>query len=155
MPSPYDLVDLADLKSWLDLASTDDDDLLGRLITQVSRATLAFLDRANILPARFVEIRDGRNDIEIVLRQWPVTSLAVAHHRRRGDCRARRRSLPAARARAAMCSKRRRLRRRGICSGWRCVAGCFNAGVQNIDVTYTAGYQVSSEAAVVPSSSAL
>ncbi len=28
MPSPYDLVDLADLKTWLDLTSTDDDDFL-------------------------------------------------------------------------------------------------------------------------------
>ena len=77
MSSPYDLVSLADLKTWLDLASTDDDALLGRLITQVSRATLGFLDRGNILPARIVETRDGRNDTEIVLRQWPVTSIVA------------------------------------------------------------------------------
>ena len=154
MPSPYDLVDLADLKSWLDLASTDDDDLLGRLITQVSRATLAFLDRANILPARFVEMRDGRNDIEIVLRQWPVTSLAsllidgvaiaAAPPLVAGGPRQSGYVLEA--PEAAPPGHMQRLALRGR---------LFNAGVQNIDVTYTAGYQVSSEVAVVPSSSAL
>lgn len=151
MPSPYDLVDLADLKSWLDLASTDDDDLLGRLITQVSRATLAFLDRANILPARFVEIRDGRNDIEIVLRQWPVTSLAsllidgvaiaAAPPLVAGGPRQSGYVLEA--PEAAPPGHMQRLALRGR---------LFRAGVQNIDVTYTAGYQVSSEVAVVPSS---
>jgi hypothetical protein len=150
MPSPYDLVDLADLKSWLDLTSTDDDDLLGRLITQVSRATLAFLDRANILPARFFEVRDGRNDTEIVLRQWPVTSLAslsidgvaitAAPPLVAGGPRQSGYVLEA--AEAAPPGHMQRLALRGR---------LFTAGVQNIDVTYTAGYQVSSEAAIVPS----
>ena len=45
MASPYDLTDLADLKSWLDVQSTEDDDLIGNLITQVSRAILTYCDR--------------------------------------------------------------------------------------------------------------
>ena len=150
MPSPYDLVDLADLKTWLDLVSDDDDDLLGRLITQVSRATLAFLDRANILPMRFIEVRDGRNDSEIVLRQWPVTALAsltidgvvisaapplVARGPRQSGY-----VLEA--AEAAPPGHMQRLALRGR---------LFNAGLQNVDVTYVAGYQVTLEAAVVPS----
>jgi hypothetical protein len=40
MASPFDLVSLADLKCWLDVAGTDDDVLLARLITQISRAIL-------------------------------------------------------------------------------------------------------------------
>ncbi len=147
--SPFDLVSLADLKTWLDLASTDDDALLGRLITQVSRATLAFLDRGNILPARVVETRDGRNDTEIVLRQWPATSIAAlsidgaaiapapplvagSPHRSGYLLEAAERAPPGHMQRLAL---RGRL---------------FTAGVQNICVAYTAGYQVSAEPAVVP-----
>ncbi|MDR3407072.1 MAG: hypothetical protein P4L68_01075 [Methylovirgula sp.] len=149
MSSPFDLVSLADLKTWLDLASTDDDALLGRLITQVSRATLAFLDRGNILPSRIVETRDGRNDTEIVLRQWPVTSIAAltidgipiapapplvagGPHRSGYLLETAENAPPGHMQRLAL---RGRL---------------LTAGVQNICVTYTAGYQVSAEPAVVP-----
>ena len=38
MASPFDLVSLANLKSWLDITGTDDDVLLAQLITQISRA---------------------------------------------------------------------------------------------------------------------
>lgn len=150
MPSPYDLCALADLKTWLDLASDDDDDLLGRLITQVSRATLAFLDRANILPAQLVEARDGRNDSEIVLRQWPVTSLAsltidgvaiaAAPPLVAGGPHQSGYVLEA--AEPAPPGHMQRLALRGR---------LFTAGVQNVAVTYTAGYQVSAEAVAVPS----
>jgi hypothetical protein len=149
MPSPFDFVSLADLKAWLDLASGDDDALLGRLITQVSRATLAFLDRANILPTRFVETRDGRNDTEIVLRQWPVTSVATLSID--GAAIAPAPPLVAGAphqsgylleaADSAPPGHMQRLALRGR---------LFTAGVQNICVTYTAGYQVSAEPAVVP-----
>ena len=150
MSSPFDLVDLADLKAWLDLASPDGDALLGRLITQVSRATLGFLDRANILPQQIVETRDGRNDTEIVLRQWPATALtslvvdgvtiAPAPPLVAGGPRQSGYVLEA--AEAAPPGHMQRLALRGR---------FFTAGVQNVIVTYTAGYQVAAEAAVVPS----
>ncbi len=149
MSSPYDLVSLADLKTWLDLASTDDDALLGRLITQVSRATLGFLDRGNILPARIVETRDGRNDTEIVLRQWPVTSIvalsidgaAIAPAPPLVAGSPHRSGYLVEAAEPAPPGHMQRLALRGR---------LFTAGVQNISVIYTAGYQVLAEPAVVP-----
>ncbi len=149
MSSPYDLVSLADLKTWLDLASTDDDALLGRLITQVSRATLGFLDRGNILPARIVETRDGRNDTEIVLRQWPVASItalsidgaAIAPAPPLVAGNPHRSGYLLEATEPAPPGHMQRLALRGH---------LFTAGVQNIRVTYMAGYQVLAEPAVVP-----
>ncbi len=61
MASPSDLVNLADLKTWLDIAGDDDDPLLSQLITQISRAILNVLDRFSILPAPYTETYDGGN----------------------------------------------------------------------------------------------
>jgi hypothetical protein len=151
MSSPFDLVSLADLKTWLDLASTDDDALLGRLITQVSRATLAFLDRGNILPARVVETRDGRNDTEIVLRQWPVTSIAALSID--GAAIAPAPPLVAGSPhRSGYLLETTEMAPPGHMQRLALRGRLFTAGVQNICVAYTAGYQVSAEPAVVPAS---
>ena len=59
MASPFDLVTLADLKSWLGITGIDDDVLLARLITQISRAIFGVIDRPAILPSAYTETRDG------------------------------------------------------------------------------------------------
>jgi hypothetical protein len=149
MPSPFDLVALADVKAWLDVTTDDDDELLGNLITQVSRATLAVLDRAAILPATYVETRDGANDTEIMLRQWPVTSIASLVADGNGIAPAPPLVAGASRqsgyileaADLAPPGRMQRLALRGR---------NFPSGVQNVIVTYTAGYQVAAEAASVP-----
>src|SRR5215470_7470603 len=76
MASPFDLVSLSDLKSWLDITATNDDSLLGTLITQFSRAILNVIDRPAILPQAYTETYDGRGDVSIMLRQWPVTTIS-------------------------------------------------------------------------------
>jgi hypothetical protein len=146
-----DLVALADVKAWLDVTTGDDDDLLNRLITQVSRATLAFLDRAAILPATYVETRDGANDSEVMLRQWPVTSIAslaidgvaIAPAPPLVPGTPRQSGYVLEPADLAPPGHMQRLALRG---------GIFPAGVQNVIVTYSAGYQVTSEPASVPAS---
>ena len=65
MASPFDLVSLADLKSWLGITGTEDDVLLARLITQISRAVFNVIDRPAILPSAYTEIYDGGNDVSI------------------------------------------------------------------------------------------
>jgi hypothetical protein len=151
MASPFDLVALADVKAWLDVTTDDDDDLLGSLITQVSRASLAYLGRAAILPATYVETRDGANDTEIVLRQWPVTAIsaltidgvtiAPAPPLTAGGSRQSGYVLEA--ADLAPPGHMQRLALRGK---------IFPRGLQNVTVIYSAGYQVTSEPASVPAS---
>jgi hypothetical protein len=149
MPSPSDLVTLADLKAWLDVQSDDDDVLLGTLITQVSRTILTLLDRAAILPTLHHETRDGGNETALVLRQWPVTellSLSIngiviepASPLLPGGARMSGYVLePASYAPPA---RMQTLALRGK---------FFLAGVQNISITYKAGYQISNEPALVP-----
>ena len=55
MASSYDLASLSNVKSWLDIAGSDDDVLLSQLITQISRAILNILDCPSILPTTYAE----------------------------------------------------------------------------------------------------
>lgn len=149
MASPYDLVDLADLKAWLDVQSSDDDTLLGNLITQISRTILTLLDRASILPAIHAETRDGGNETALVLRQWPVsaiqslvidgTVIAAASALVPGGARTPGYVLEP--ASMAPPGRMQKLALRGK---------LFLAGVQNIAISYQAGYQISAEPALVP-----
>jgi hypothetical protein len=149
MASPYDLVDLADLKSWLDVQSDDDDGLLGALITQISRTILTLLDRASILPTLHEETRDGGNEVALVLRQWPVTSIvslsingtmiAPASPLVPGGARTPGYVLEP--ASYAPPGRMQRLALRGK---------LFLGGMQNISVAYRAGYQISNEPGLVP-----
>ena len=138
------LASLADCKAWLSLASTADDALLLALIGDVSRAVLADLGRAAVLPTTFVDTLDGGGASAIALRQWPVTRVL--------SCLVE--GLPLALspspaqpgivldgADAAPPGTMQRVFRRG---------GVFPAGAQNVSVTYRAGYEILGEAAVVP-----
>lgn len=148
MGSPNDLACLPDLKSWLAVSGADDDVLLEMLISRTSRAILTYLDRPSILPDIYVERFDGGNEISILLRQWPVTSVVA--------CTIDGVSIPPSDGFGAAASmgyvfdpaealspgRMQRLSLRG---------GQFTYGVQNISVTYYAGYQVTNEGGVVPS----
>lgn len=148
MASSDDLVGLADFKAWLDMQSDDDDTLLATLITQTSRTILTYLDRASVLPAVHTETRDGANESAIVPRQWPVTSIlsltidgtniAPASSLSGGSWTSGYVLEPASHAPPGRMQK---LALRGK---------CFSAGVQNIVISYQAGYQVTGEPALVP-----
>lgn len=149
MSSSFDLAQLADLKAWLDLQASDDDALLARLVTQTSRTILSYLDRPMILPATYTETRDGGAETALILQQWPVVSIT--------SCIVDGRSVPAAMppdadgppgagfalepAQQAPPGRMQQLALRGF---------CFRPGVQNIVITYRAGYQISGEMALVP-----
>ena len=147
-----DLAVLADVRTWLSGSSgltTSDDALIGRLITDISGAIYAYLSRRSLLPAQFAERYDGNGKGRLYLRNYPVfsiaslvigeTAIAAAPTPGAGvswqsgylldlwD------GLPPGRTQA--------LDLRGH---------CFWAGRQNVLVTYSAGYQVSAEAATVP-----
>jgi hypothetical protein len=149
MASPFDLVSLANLKCWLDITATDDDVLLAGLITQISRAILNFLDRPGILPQAYTDIYDGGNDVSISLRQWPVISitscivngvvippsppLVGGANTQVGYVL----DPPAVVPPGAM--QRLSLRRY-----------LFTSGIQNITISYSAGYQITNESVIIP-----
>jgi Phage gp6-like head-tail connector protein len=151
MASPFDLVSLADLKSWLGITATDDDVLLARLITQISRAIFNVIDRPAILPSAYTETYDGGNDASIMLRQWPVTGVT--------SCVVDGVAIPPSPPLVAGASAQigyvldtsdrappgamQRLSLRGF---------LFTCGVQNVTISYRAGYQITNESVVSPTS---
>lgn len=150
MASPFDLANLGDLKRWLDVAGTDDDDLLAALITRLSRAILNVLDRPSILPTIYNEEHDGACRKAIVLRQWPVISMF--------SCSVNGISIPASPALGSGVPAQPgyvldppeigppgRMQRLSL------RFADFGSGVQNVRLSYSAGYQITNEAALVPS----
>lgn len=149
MASRFDLASLADVKTWLDVAGEDDDILLSQLITQISRAILNVLDRSSIAPSVYAETYDGGNDVSILLRQWPVNAIL--------SCSVNGVAIPPSPplsggaglaagyildpSDAAPPGRMQRLSLRGH---------VFASGLQNVAISYAAGYQIASEGAVIP-----
>ncbi len=151
MASRFDLVSLTALKNWLGITGTDDDVLLARLITQISRAIFNVIDRPAILPSAYTETYDGGNDVSIMLRQWPVTGVS--------SCIVDGVAIPPSPPLVAGASTQsgyvldnsdaappgapQRLSLRGY---------LFTCGLQNVTISYSAGYQITNESAVIPTS---
>jgi hypothetical protein len=76
-PNPIDLTTLAALKAWLGVTVNTSDDMLQQTITNCSRFILSWLSRS-ILPATYSERYDGIGNRRLILRQWPVISIAQA-----------------------------------------------------------------------------
>lgn len=157
-----DLAQLADLKAWLAGSSgigATDDGTCARLITDVSGLIYAYLGRPSLLPRTVNERYDGNGKRRLYLRQYPVASIASLTI---DDV-----AIPAAPTPSAGSAWPQ--------SGYLLepwdgappggiqaidlygsfVFGqptrSFVGGRQNISVSYTAGYQVTGEAAAVPS----
>ncbi|MET7242494.1 hypothetical protein ABZT49_03940 [Methylobacterium sp. EM32] len=142
-PNPSDLVRLADLRA---VPDPDTDPALQRLITAVSRTILSAINRPSILPHSYTETREvGRHGL--LLRAYPVTRVdAVA---------------------VAGVSVRPLVPGSGLLAGYEIDPADeappgrpqmlrFGTGTPlgfagaRATVTYTAGYQVTAEAALVP-----
>jgi hypothetical protein len=145
-----DLVQLAAVKSWCGVTTTNDDALLATLITQISRGVYNYINRSFLLPTNVVEFYDGNGHRQLLLRNWPVgaiTSLTID-----GDI------IPAAPALVANAPLQagyvleasddqppgamQQLFLRG--------AYRFRKGRQNICVAYRAGYEILGEAQTIP-----
>jgi hypothetical protein len=150
MASPFDLVSLAELKNWLDVAGTDDDVLLKGLITQISRAILNVIDRPGILPSVYTEIRDGGNDVSIMLRHWPVIGVS--------SCIVDGVAIPpspplfaGASAQMGYVLDPSNVAPPGAMQRLSLRRFLFTYGLQNVTISYSAGYQITNESAVIPS----
>ncbi|WP_158810113.1 hypothetical protein [Beijerinckia sp. L45] len=148
MPSPHDLTTLAALKTWLGVASGGDDDLLAGLITDISLAIAADLGRS-VTPTVYTETRDGSGERSIVLRQWPVTEILTFTIDDRPASFAATPAAYGSQVFAAIldigdpgppgCMQRLSLR-----------SGVMPHGIQNVAITYRAGYEIAGENAVIP-----
>ena len=128
IPGTDDLATLADVKSWLSIATgnTNSDAVLTRLITAVSRVIETYLSR-KIKTANYVETRNGNGRTSIMLRNYPLTAIA--------SIAVDGMTVPA--------------RLSPLSSGYVFddsmiyLSGyAFNRGYQNIQVLYTAGYDI-------------
>jgi len=74
-----DLAVLADVKLWLGIptATTADDALLSKLITNVSADFLNQINRPSLVPsANYTETRNGNGTPTLATKQWPINSVA-------------------------------------------------------------------------------
>lgn len=142
-PNPYDLVQLSDLRATPD---PDTDPALQRQITAVSRTILTAINRASILPRAYVETYDvGRAGL--LLRAYPVTrvdsvslgGLVVKPSVPGSGLQAGYEVDPA----DEMPPGRPQMLRLGP-------GVSLYAGAPRVTVSYTAGYQVTAEPAMVP-----
>jgi hypothetical protein len=149
MVSPNDLTNLADLKAWLGVTSTADDSVLSALITDISVAILTNLGRASILPAVYTEARDGGGETSIVLRHWPVGQVlsftidgipvSVVPYATAPGGHVLSAILDVADPAPPGGSQRLSMR-----------PGLIPNGIQNVVVTYRAGYEIAAETAIIP-----
>jgi Phage gp6-like head-tail connector protein len=143
VPAP-NLTTLANVKSWLNVTTSNDDALLTRLIQQTSRYIYGELGRASLFQHTVSETYDGPGRARLILRQWPVlsvTSLTVG--------------TQAIQAAASYGQTGYQLQTwDGIPPGAPQALDLngyvFCPGSSNVAVTYTAGYVVQNEAQTIP-----
>ena len=75
---PYQLASLAAVKAWIGTTASTGDNDLARLLAAASRFVLSYLSRGNILSVQYTDRMDawGYGQDRIMLKRWPVTSLA-------------------------------------------------------------------------------
>ncbi len=139
-----DLISLAQLKAHLGVQSNGDDIVLSALISQISRAIAAYLNRPFIWPRDVVDVFDGNGRDRIQLRHWPVVSVSSVSVN----------GLivpPAATPQSAgWLLEASDLEPPGAMQQVILQGGVFQRGWQNVSIGYRAGYQVSEEKAIVP-----
>lgn len=72
-----DLCTLQNVKEWLNQTTTTDDAMLARMIASQSQNALNYMNRSAILSAAYTEKYSGVGMPSIMLRQWPVTAVAA------------------------------------------------------------------------------
>jgi len=126
--APDDLCTLADLKAWLPNQGNNDDVTLQSLISNGSLQILQFIDRPHILASvlgALAENYDGNDSDRLLPHQFPI--IAVSGVMVDG--------IPIPQATSPTTAGFLWDSRRVLLRGYR-----FNRGVQNVQLSYTAGY---------------
>jgi len=138
--SAIDMVKLADLKAWLSLTTGNDDDLLKKLITNISQQILTKISRDTILSASFTESYDGSGTPMQALLHYPISAVA--------SLTINNASIAASPdgVQSGYVFDKYALKLVGAGSAWPVAPSYFGApstfikGFKNVVVTYTAGY---------------
>ncbi len=129
MPAaPDDLCTVADLKAWLPNQGNNDDTTLQSLITNGSLQVLTYLNRAHILASvigTINETHDGNGSDRLLPRMFPIIGVSSVMID----------GVPIPQATAPIYPGFLFDARRVLLRGF-----TFNLGLQNVQVTYTAGY---------------
>jgi hypothetical protein len=139
------LTSLANAKAWLGLTTDATDPMIIRLIAGSSRAILGKINRPSVISRTYTEKYSGTGNQRFMLRNWPVTAVQ---------------SLSIDGVAAVACTTPplgagfQFDAWDGYCPGGMSMIGInssfFTRGFQNVLVTYTAGYLIANEAAVIP-----
>ncbi len=140
-----DLISLAQLKAHLGVQSSGDDVVLSALISQISRAIAAYLNRPFIWPRDVVDVFDGNGRDRIQLRHWPVVSVSSVSINGQVVPQA---ATPQS---AGWVLETSDLEPPGAMQQVILRGGFYPRGWQNVSIAYRAGYQVSGETVAVPS----
>jgi hypothetical protein len=152
--------------AWIGNSSTTDNAMLARLIGVHSSAILAYLQRPNLALATYTETLSGRGTKSIMLRNWPVTAVSSLSVQNTNvpaapDCNSYGYLLET--WDGSLPGKPQLLMMNGYVgggpvngyNGWnqpystQYVSAGFLRGMNNIQITYQAGYAVSGEAQTV------
>lgn len=142
-----DLVSIGSLEQWLSIESSDPkrDRMLASLIREISRAVLNTLNRPFILPQTVSSLVDGNGQTRLMLEHWPVTSISsvVVDNT----------VIPASvSGSSGFVFDLPDVEPPGAPQLLKLIGGYrFTKGYNNIQLNYTAGYQVSGELRSVPS----
>jgi hypothetical protein len=126
--APDDLCTLAELKAWLPNQGNNDDAALQSLISNASLQVLHYIDRPHILASvlgALSETYDGNDSDRLLPRQFPIISVTGVSVD----------NLPIQQAASPVTTGFLWDARRILLRGFR-----FCRGVQNVAITYTAGY---------------
>lgn len=122
-----DLTTLANVKEWLKVTGTADDALLTRLVSAASGAMQTWMNRV-IASGSYTEYRDGHDGIHLSFSDYPVTAVSGVSIN----------DIPIPASTGSLSSgyvfSATRLSLRGFY--------VFDRGVQNVLISYTAGYAV-------------
>ena len=70
-----DLVSLGEVKSWLNITTTNDDAMLSTLITQISGWADGYANRT-LYTNTYTLVCDGRGETRKIVPNWPITSVS-------------------------------------------------------------------------------
>lgn len=149
MSSPADLVTVAQVQAYIGTpAANVPAAKLQHLVTSISRAILAYINRTTVLPKTYTETRDG-NPRGIMLRNWPVLSISSVMVGL-GSPQA---MLPSVAGSRGYLIDTPDDPPAGQPQTLTFPFGGVPKGDSNVSITYSAGYQVTGEAWSVPASS--
>jgi len=143
-PNAIDMLKIDDLKAWLGVTTGNEDDLLGKLITNISQRILTLISRDSILSSSYTETYDGSGTQMQALLHYPITAVS--------SLKVNNAPIVASPdgVQSGFTFDKYALKLIGDVtgSGWALAPGFYGApytfikGFQNVVVTYTAGYAI-------------